>query len=77
MKRQSLINYRGDRSQDEMGNKYGVTQQSWSKWERGEATPNLTIMKQIEVDSGVSMEVIFFDSFNNLKVLKRGNEIVA
>ena len=70
LKRQQLIDYRGERSQEKMGNMYGVTQQSWSKWERGAASPSLAVMKKIEIDSGISMEVIFFDSFNNLKLLK-------
>jgi transcriptional regulator with XRE-family HTH domain len=73
LKRQQLIDYRGERSQEKMGNMYGVTQQSWSKWERGTASPSLAVMKKIEIDSGISMEVIFFDSFNNLKLLTTRN----
>ena len=70
MKRQSLIDYRGDRSQKEMGERYGVTQQAWSQWENGDKKPDVTIMKQIEKDSGIPMEVIFFDVFNKKDLLK-------
>lgn len=65
MKRLELINYRGDRTQAEMADKYGVTQQAWSMWERGEITPSLPTMKRLENDIGIPMEVIFFDAFNN------------
>jgi transcriptional regulator with XRE-family HTH domain len=68
--RTKLVEFRGERSQDEMGSVYGVTQQSWSYWERGIKTPSPTIMKRIATDSGVSMEIIFFDVFNNRKLLQ-------
>ena len=64
MKRAKLIEFRGEKSQTEMGKRYGVTQQAWSAWENGESSPNVVIMRQIEKDSGVAMEVIFFDIFN-------------
>lgn len=70
MKRETLIKYRGKRTQAEMAKKYGVSQQSWCKWEKGESKPNVVIMKQIEIDSGVPMESIFFDVFNNDKLSK-------
>ena len=70
MKRQALIDFRGDRSQKEMGERYGVTQQAWSQWENGDKKPDVTIMKQIEKDSGIPMEVIFFDVFNKKDLLK-------
>jgi transcriptional regulator with XRE-family HTH domain len=68
--RKELVNYRGNRKQSEMAEKYGVTQQAWSSWERGIGSPKPRTMKQIEMDSGVSMEILFFDVFNNLKLLK-------
>ena len=46
-----------------MAKLYGITQQAWSAWE----TPQPHIMKQLENDSGIPMEVIFFDAFNNLR----------
>jgi len=64
MKREKLIEFRGDKSQAEMGKRYGVTQQAWSSWENGDTNPNVVTMRQIEKDSGVEMEVIFFDLFN-------------
>lgn len=69
MKREELIKYRGDRTQEEMGRLYGVKQQTWWTWENGIAKPNLATMKRIEIDSGISMEVLFFDAFNNNKLL--------
>ncbi|WP_432748346.1 helix-turn-helix transcriptional regulator [Pectinatus frisingensis] len=65
-----LVKYRGKRSQFEMAEIYGVTQQAWSGWEKGLYKPNVTIMKKIELDSGISMEDIFFDVFNKNKLLK-------
>lgn len=65
MKRTELIKFRGDKSQADMAKRYNVSQQAWSSWENGDKRPDVTIMKQIEVDSGIPMEVIFFDVFNN------------
>ena len=67
MKRQKLIDFRGNRTQSEMAKLYGITQQAWSAWENGDKTPQPHIMKQLENDSGIPMEVIFFDAFNNLR----------
>lgn len=64
MLRIHLITYRGKRTQKEMAARYGVSQQAWSKWEKGECTPSLPIMKQIEIDSGIPMEEMFPDAFN-------------
>ena len=69
MKREELIKYRGNRTQEEMGKLYGVKQQTWWAWENGVTKPNLATMKRIEIDSGTPMEVIFFDAFNNEKLL--------
>lgn len=67
MKRQLLINYRGDRSQAEMAKLYGVTQQVWSRWENGTQKPKTITMKRLEDAIGRPMEEIFFDVFYNLK----------
>ena len=64
MKRQILIDFRGDKSQTEMAKEYGVSQQMWSYWETGTVTPPPHIMKRLENDIGIPMEVIFFDTFN-------------
>lgn len=66
--RTRLIRFRGERSQEEMGRQYGVSQQAWSYWERGVKNPSPMIMKRIEDDSGVPMEVLFPDIFNNSKL---------
>lgn len=67
--RDRLIEYRGDRSQQEMAKIYNVTQQAWSGWETGALTPGVVIMKRLENDSGIPMEEIFFDFFNKKKLL--------
>lgn len=63
-KREALIAYRGERTQAEMASKYGVSQQLWSCWENGLSTPSLPIIVKLEEDSGVPMEKLFFDLFN-------------
>ena len=70
MERARLIEYRGEHSQKEMGDRYGVTQQVWSRWEKGLAKPNVVTMKRLEEDIGVPMEEIFFDVFDTQKALK-------
>jgi len=67
--RQLLIKFRADRTQAKVAQKYGVTQQAWSKWEKGIDTPKPHIMKQLEIDSQIPMEELFFDVFNNHKLL--------
>lgn len=69
MKREVLVSYRGNRSQEEMAKIYNVSQQVWSRWENGTAKPRVEIMKQLEEDIGVPMESIFFDVFNTSKAL--------
>ncbi|MGM9571246.1 MAG: helix-turn-helix transcriptional regulator [bacterium] len=68
--RDKLIHFRGKRSQLEMAALYNVSQQAWSKWENGTACPSPATMLLLEKDSGIPMEELFFDSFNNLKKLK-------
>ncbi|MBQ6298704.1 MAG: hypothetical protein IJK81_13655 [Selenomonadaceae bacterium] len=67
MKRTKLIEFRGGRTQLEMSKIYSVTQQTWSLWELGITTPLPHIMKRLQDDSGISMEELFFDAFNNQK----------
>ena len=74
VKRQALIDYRDNRTQEEMGKKYGVTQQAWAQWENGKTAPNVATMKQIENDSGVPMDVLFFDLFNKKNLLSEQKE---
>ena len=63
--RDKLIEYRGNRTQAYMAKKYGVSQQAWNRWEKGDCKPNVVIMRQIEIDSGTPMEVLFFDVLDN------------
>lgn len=67
--RKMLIEYRGQRTQEEMAKIFSVTQQTWSNWEKGVSAPPIRIMKQIEIDSGNPMEEIFFDQFNKTILL--------
>ena len=69
MKRQKLIDFRGENSQAVMGERYGVSQQAWANWENGIGLPTVDKMKRLEDDSGIPMEEIFFDAFNNKKSL--------
>lgn len=71
MKRQLLVEYRGKRSQSEMAAIYGVSQQLWSCWENGVSAPVPHIMKAIAIDSGIPMDEIFFDLFNQENWLNR------
>ena len=64
MKRNLLKLLRGDKTQNEMANIYGVTQQTWFSWETGRTVPNNETMLKMEEDFSIPMEVIFFDSFN-------------
>ncbi|WP_286821717.1 helix-turn-helix transcriptional regulator [Mitsuokella sp. UBA4253] len=70
MKRETLTGYRGKRSQAEMAKMYGVSQQMWSRWENGENKPSVVVMKKMELDSGIPMEILFFDVFNKKNLLK-------
>lgn len=64
VKREALITYRGDRSQQEMAVMYGVTQQAWSSWENGITKPDVVTMQKLSKDIGKNIEDIFFDVFN-------------
>lgn len=73
--REKLIKFRGNRSQEQMAKCYKVSQQLWSKWERGVICPSPAMMLLLEKDSGIPMEDLFFDSFNNLLELKQTAKI--
>ena len=62
--REALIRYRGRRSQKEMAELYGISQQTWSFWENGKSTPPAKMMKRISDNSGIPVEKLFFDIFN-------------
>lgn len=65
--RPELIAFRGNRSQKEIARHYNVSQQAWSQYERGITTPAPALMLQLEKDSKIKMEVLFFDAFNYKK----------
>lgn len=60
----NLVAFRGSKSQGEMAEQYGVSQQAWSKYERGLMLPSFKLMLQLEKDSGIPMEVLFFEAIN-------------
>ena len=62
--RNILIAYRGKKSQREMAEKYGVSQQTWSIWESGRATPRPAMMKRIADDIKKPIDKIFFEAVN-------------
>ncbi len=71
-KRDALISFRGKRSQSEMAKKYNVSQQLWSCWENGDSAPSVPIIRQLEKDSGIPMEELFFDLFDKETRLTSG-----
>lgn len=62
--RKKLIEFRGTATQSDMGKKYKVSQQTWSKWELGKSAPSLQKAKEIAQDAGIPMEELFFTSDN-------------
>nr|DAE77950.1 MAG TPA: Helix-turn-helix XRE-family like protein [Caudoviricetes sp.] len=62
--RKALINYRGKRSQETMAELFGVSQQTWSAWEVGRATPPAKTMQKIAKMSKKSVRTLFPDIFN-------------
>lgn len=60
----NLVTFRGIKSQGEMAKQYGVSQQAWSKYERGLMLPSFKLMLQLEKDSGIPMEALFFEVIN-------------
>ena len=71
--REKLIFFRADRSQQEMAEMYNVSQQAWSKWERGVGFPRPALLIRLEADSGVPIRELFFEHSNNLTLSKNNN----
>lgn len=63
--REELIKFRAGRTQKDMAQKYGVSQQVWNCWEKGVSSPRVHMMKRLSDDSHVSMEKLFPDQFND------------
>lgn len=59
VKREKLIEFRGERSQQEMADKAGISQQAWDSWENGKTSPNLKNVKKIADNLGVEPEYFF------------------
>jgi len=64
--RSTLVESRGEISQTEMAEKFGVKQQTYSHWEVGRSTPSPKIMKAMELYFSIPMEELFPDVFNSI-----------
>lgn len=51
-------------TQKELADKLGVTYQAVSKWETGKSIPDITIIRQISKDFGISVESILDGEYN-------------
>lgn len=58
MKREKLIAFRGKENQQTIAKKAGVTQQTWSNWERG-LTPNISTINKVAKRLGLKPEYFF------------------
>ncbi len=74
MVRTNLVKARGNKSQTEIAVQCGVSQQTYSHWERGRATPSIKKMILLEHIFGVPKEILFFDIFNSYDELKRNTK---
>lgn len=61
--RNNLISVRGDRSQEEVAKKLGISQKTLSAIERGYRNPSIDLMKKIQNFYKVSMIELFEDIF--------------
>ena len=64
MKRNLLKLLRGNHSQNELAERYNVSQQCWQSWETGRTIPNNATKLKMEREFNIPMEVIFFEAFN-------------
>lgn len=61
--RKKLSDYRGDRTQQEMADLYGTSQQNWFHWETGVSRPrDYALMERIAEDVGSTVEEIFYEN---------------
>jgi DNA-binding XRE family transcriptional regulator len=68
--REKLIKARGERSQKQLGERYGVTQQSYCSWESGRTSPPHWVIEDMEYYFGVPKKELFPDLFNSKMLLK-------
>lgn len=74
MKRQILINCRGEKSRSEVAVKLGITPQMLGAIERGDRTPSLPLAKKIADYYEKSIDEIFFNkNRHNLFLRKQQN----
>ena len=64
MKRNLLKLLRGNLSQNEIAERYQVSQQCWQSWEAGRTEPDNATKLKMEREFNIPMEVIFFEAFN-------------
>lgn len=57
-----LMQLRGDRSQEEMGNTIGVSRSAWAMYEQGKRIPRDAIKVKIAKHFKTTVQSIFFDS---------------
>lgn len=67
----SLVRLRGNRTQHEVAQVYGTSQQNWFHWETGVSRPrDYSLMERIAQDAGSTVGEIFFASSDRKKLLK-------
>lgn len=70
----SLVKLRGSRTQNEMAQVYGTSQQNWFHWETGVSRPrNYSLMERIARDASSTVSEIFFVPNDRKKLLKKSD----
>ena len=72
LKRDKLINLRGSRTQDELANELGISQQHYSAIENGTRTPTPKLMFEFEKYFNVPVQELFPDIFLNNSTTNSG-----
>lgn len=73
--RMSLVRLRGNRTQHEVAQVYGTSQQNWFHWETGVSRPrDYSLMERIARDIGSTVGEIFFASSDRKKLSKELRE---
>lgn len=68
----SLVRLRGNRTQNEMAQVYGTSQQNWFHWETGVSRPrDYSLMERIARDADSTVGEIFFASSDRKKLLNK------
>lgn len=69
--RSKLISLRGNKTQEQVANKIGISQKHLSAIETGFRNPSISIMKKLEQYYGVPMVELFPDIFLDKDTTKR------